>query len=248
MSDNGERHISDLEQSIGYAFRDKKLIRIALTHSSFVKGEHREARGTHNERLEFLGDAVLQLVVSAYLFKTHPEMKEGQLTRMRSSLVCEKGLYKAAKILGVPGALFLSVGEEHTGGRDKPSIVSDAMEAIIGAVYLDGGIESASTLILDKIVETLAENRQESDEKDFKTRLQEYVHKAHLGQIAYETVSAEGPEHCRIFTMRVTVNGIPAGIGTGANKQEAGQNAAKEALRILATGGTDGNKIATDKT
>ena len=240
MTGSFERTIAALESSIGYRFKDKTLLKTALTHTSYVKGEHRTIRGEHNERLEFLGDAILQLVVSAYLYKIHPELQEGGMTRMRSSLVREEGLYRAACDLGVPDAILLGKGEELSGGRKKPSIVSDAMEAVIGAVTLDGGMDAAVKLILCRIVRILEDCRMESSEKDFKTRLQEYAHKTRLGSVTYVLAGTEGPEHDKTFLMEAYVGGECFGKGVGRNKQEAGQKAAEIALaRLSASAGTE---------
>ena len=235
MSGSRECEHSSLESSLGYRFSDPSLLRTALTHTSFVKGEHRSMHGEHNERLEFLGDAILQLVVSAYLYKTHPELQEGGMTRMRSSLVREEGLYRAACALGIPDAILLGRGEELTGGRRKPSIVSDAMEAVIGAVTLDGGMDAAVRLILGKIVRILEDCRMESSEKDFKTKLQEYAHKARLGGVTYVLAGTEGPEHDKTFLMEALIGGERYGRGGGRNKQDAGQKAAEDALSRLNT-------------
>ena len=222
-----------LEQALGYRFQNPKLLKTALTHTSYVKGENRQAHGSHNERLEFLGDAVLELVVSQHLFLTHEDRQEGELTRMRANLVRESALFQAAKALGIPQAILLGPGEERTGGREKPSIVSDALEAVIGALYLDGGFEAALPLVMEHVIRPLAEQAMESDRKDYKTQLQELVQKRRLGAIQYELTGAEGPEHQRIFHMEVLIAGIPMGSGSGSSKQAAGQSAAQAALKTL---------------
>ncbi len=220
--------ISALEETLQYAFRDRSLLETALTHTSFVKGDGK--RQTHNERLEFLGDAVLELCVSEHLYLCHPELQEGAMTRHRARLVCEQALFSAAQTLGVPACLRLGNGEELTGGRQKPSIVSDALEAVIGAVYLDGGLEHARRVILERVIRLLEEARVDETDKDFKTRLQEHVQKQHIGTLEYECMDETGPEHQKRFTIRVLLSGEPVGEGTGHNKQSAGQAAARAAL------------------
>ena len=213
---------------LGYRFRDEGLLRRALTHSSLAVEQHR--MGEDNERLEYLGDAVLEHLVSRYLFDTHPEMREGALTRLRSSLVCEGALSAAARRLGLNEYLLLSRGEEQCGGRDKDSILSDAFEAVLAAVYLDGGLEEARRLVLAYVLsaETL-ENRSSS--KDSKTAFQEMVHADHKGRaIRYELVSESGPDHKKLFTMRVLVDEVEWGVGAGPSKQAAGQAAAQMAM------------------
>ncbi|MDD4312207.1 MAG: ribonuclease III, partial [Eubacteriales bacterium] len=165
--------LSTLEGTLEYTFTDRSLLETALTHTSFVKGDGK--RHTHNERLEFLGDAVLELCVSEHLYLEHPELQEGAMTRHRARLVCEHALYSAAVTLGIPAYLRLGNGEELTGGRSKPSIVSDALEAIIGAIFLDGGIADAKRVILERVIRLLEDARVDETDKDYKTRLQEYV-------------------------------------------------------------------------
>ena len=223
-----DRAARALEKAIGYTFTNRSLLETALTHTSFVKGAGRKAE--HNERMEFLGDAVLELIVSEYLFTTHTEMQEGSMTRMRARLVCEQALYSAAVSLGLPDCLRLGHGEAQTGGRGKPSVVSDAMEAVIGAVFLDGGIAEAKRVVLDQIITLLQGAHIDSDDKDFKTRLQEHVQHGHIGRLVYELADATGPDHEKTFTMRVLLSGEVVGVGTGANKQHAGQAAARAAL------------------
>ena len=223
--------LSALETILGYTFRDRGLLLTALTHTSFVKGDGRHAQ--HNERMEFLGDAVLELIVSEHLYTLRTDMQEGQMTRARARLVCEQALFSAACELGLPPFLRLGHGEETTGGRDKPSVVSDALEAVIGGVFLDGGMEAAKGLVLGRIIKLLEEAHVDSRDKDFKTRLQEYIQKDHLGALSYELAGTRGPEHSKVFLMRVLLSGRELGIGEGATKQAAGQAAAYEALKSL---------------
>ena len=207
----------DLKQCmdrLGYRFQNEGLLRRALTHSSMAVEQHR--MGEDNERLEYLGDAVLEHLVSRHLFDAHPEMREGALTRLRSSLVCESALSAAARRLGLNEHILLSRGEEQCGGRDKDSILSDAFEAVLAAVYLDGGLDQAQRLVDEYVLsaETL-ENRSSS--KDSKTAFQELV-------------SESGPDHKKLFTMRVLVDEVEWGTGSGPSKQAAGQAAAQMAM------------------
>ena len=221
----------DLKQCmdrLGYRFQNEGLLRRALTHSSMAVEQHR--MGEDNERLEYLGDAVLEHLVSRHLFDAHPEMREGALTRLRSSLVCESALSAAARRLGLNEHILLSRGEEQCGGRDKDSILSDAFEAVLAAVYLDGGLDQAQRLVDEYVLsaETL-ENRSSS--KDSKTAFQELVHADHKGRaIRYELVSESGPDHKKLFTMRVLVDEAEWGTGSGPSKQAAGQAAAQMAM------------------
>ena len=221
----------DLKQCmdrLGYRFQNEGLLRRALTHSSMAVEQHR--MGEDNERLEYLGDAVLEHLVSRHLFDAHPEMREGALTRLRSSLVCESALSAAARRLGLNEHILLSRGEEQCGGRDKDSILSDAFEAVLAAVYLDGGLDQAQRLVDEYVLsaETL-ENRSSS--KDSKTAFQELVHADHKGRaIRYELVSESGPDHKKLFTMRVLVDEVEWGTGSGPSKQAAGQAAAQMAM------------------
>ena len=221
----------DLKQcmdKLGYRFQNEGLLRRALTHSSMAVEQHR--MGEDNERLEYLGDAVLEHLVSRHLFDAHPEMREGALTRLRSSLVCEIALSAAARRLGLNDFILLSRGEEQCGGRDKDSILSDAFEAVLAAVYLDVGLEEAQRLVNEYVLsaETL-EHRSSS--KDSKTAFQELVHADHKGRaIRYELVSESGPDHKKLFTMRVLVDEVEWGTGSGPSKQAAGQAAAQMAM------------------
>ena len=236
LNEKRNAELTQLQKELGYGFRDVKLLNTALTHTSYVKGENRSAG--HNERLEFLGDAVLELIVSEYLFVNNPNMNEGLMTRVRSRAVYENALFDAAKSLELGKYLLLSHGEEHTGGREKPSILSDALEAVIGAMYIDGGIEPAKKLILSFAVDFINNAVKTVTVKDHKTLLQEFIQQGHLGQLEYDVVSVTGPDHKRVFTMEVRINGTPYGRGSGSSKQEAGQNAAKATLAML--GAADG--------
>ena len=220
--------LNALEERLEYRFHDLALLDTALTHTSYVKGDGRAS--AHNERLEFLGDAVLELCTSEYLYLRFPDYDEGARTRLRAHAVCEGALYEVAREYGLGAMLLLGRGEDHSGGREKPSILSDAVEAVIGALYIDGGMEVAKGFIMRFVHNSVADAMAGRLIKDHKTMLQEYVQKRHMGQIVYELTGSSGPDHNKTFTMRVLVAGETAGIGEGRTKQEAGQQAARAAL------------------
>ena len=220
--------LNALEERLEYRFHDLALLDTALTHTSYVKGDGRAS--AHNERLEFLGDAVLELCTSEYLYLRFPDYDEGAMTRLRAQAVCEGALYQVAREYGLGAMLLLGRGEDHSGGREKPSILSDAVEAVIGALYIDGGMEVAKGFIMRFVHNSVADAMAGRLIKDHKTMLQEYVQKRHMGQIVYELTGSSGPDHNKTFTMRVLVAGETAGIGEGRTKQVAGQQAARAAL------------------
>jgi len=219
----------ELEKKLGYRFRNIGLLEHAMTHSSYAN-EHRAAGVTSNERLEFLGDSVLGMIVAEYLFSVHPDMPEGELTRTRAALVCESSLYEVARALDLGRYLRLGKGENAGGGRERPSILADATEATLAAVYLDGGIESVipiiRTFILDK-------EKEKAVGRDYKTALQELVQRNPGQSVTYRLIEEIGPDHARIFVMEVSVGGVSAGIGRGRSKKEAEQMSAKSALEKL---------------
>ena len=221
-----ESDYQELEKKIGYAFQNRALLKQAVTHSSFAN-EQKINRQKHYERLEFLGDAVLELVSSDFLFQTHPEMPEGQLTKLRASMVCEPALAYCAKDLTLDSYIQLGKGEEATGGRYRDSIVSDVMEAVIGAIYLDGGMEPARTYIHRFILSDL-ENKQLF--LDSKTNLQEYMQQNLKKEFHYRLVEESGPEHDKVFLVEVVMEEKVLGRGKGRTKKAAEQQAAYEAL------------------
>lgn len=220
-----QEELKELENKIGYEFKEKILLLQALTHSSF-SNEQKINRYKNYERLEFLGDAVLELLSSRFFFETYPEMSEGQMTRMRSSMVCEPALAFCARDLSLGEYILLGKGEEATGGRKRDSIISDVMEAVIGAIYLDGGIEEADKFVRKYVLSDL-ENKQLF--YDSKTILQERVQKTGR-TIVYELVSEVGPDHDKIFTVEAVIDGKTAGRGQGRNKKTAEQQAAYQVL------------------
>lgn len=221
-----ESDYQELEKKIGYTFQNRALLKQAVTHSSFAN-EQKINRQKHYERLEFLGDAVLELVSSDFLFQTHPEMPEGQLTKLRASMVCEPALAYCAKDLTLDSYIQLGKGEEATGGRYRDSIVSDVMEAVIGAIYLDGGMEPARTYINRFILSDL-ENKQLF--LDSKTNLQEYMQQNLKKEFHYRLVEESGPEHDKVFLVEVVMEEKVLGRGKGRTKKAAEQQAAYEAL------------------
>lgn len=221
--------MNELEKKLGYSFKDISLLNTALSHSSYTN-ENRKNGEVCNERLEFLGDSILGMVTANYLYKKFPDMPEGQMTKMRSELVCEHSLHRVAQKLGLGEYLRLGKGEEMGGGRTRPSIMADAVEAILAAVYLDGGFEE-SAKIIKKYILTGVEGGVKNH--DYKTTLQEFVQKKNNQVLQYEMVDAIGPDHAKTFTFRVLLNGNPIGEGVGRTKKEAEQNAAKKALEDL---------------
>lgn len=220
-----------LEARIGYKFHDRRLLQNALMHSSYAN-ENRARGCTSNERLEFLGDSVLGMVTAMRLYRLYPDMPEGKLSRLRAELVCEQSLHAVALELGLGSYIRLGHGEARNGGRERPSILADAVEAIIAAIYLDGGLESAQRFILDHILTGLAEG-QMHHVADYKTDLQERVQRKPGQALEYSLLSESGPDHNKSFTMNVLLNGSEIGRGTGRTKKEAEQSAAKSALERM---------------
>lgn len=216
-----------LEEKIGYTFRDRSLLENALTHSSYAN-EHREKGMPSNERLEFLGDSILGLVVADHLYRNRPDLPEGDLTRIRAALVCEGSLVEVAKGLDLGSYLKLGRGEESGGGRKRPSIQADAVEAMLAAVYLDGGIGQARKLIHDLILNQ--EREKIANGRDFKTTLQELVQRESGQVLSYRLTGESGPDHAKVFQMDVLLNGTSIGSGQGRSKKEAEQAAAKAAV------------------
>ncbi len=221
--------MNELEEKLGYRFKDRGLLEHAMTHSSYAN-EHRGAGLTSNERLEFLGDSVLGVVVADYLFRAHPDMPEGELTRTRAALVCEGSLHEVAKSLGLGRYLRLGKGEDAGGGRKRPSILADATEAMLAAVYLDGGMEAVRPIIRALILD---KEREKAADRDYKTALQELVQRTPGAAVSYRLVRESGPDHCRSFEMEASVDGGVIGTGAGRTKKEAEQMAAKAALEKL---------------
>lgn len=223
--------MEELEKIIGYQFKDKALMREAITHSSYAK-ERKAQHIKYNERLEFLGDAVLSIVVSDYIFKHCPELPEGELTKLRASLVCERSLFEFAKSINLGKYLILSKGERHNGGAERPSILSDAFEALIAAIYIDGGMEPASKHILNFVIPAIKTVKTKKN-KDYKTTLQEIVQQNPGERLEYVLVAESGPDHNKHFVVEVHLNSNVIGKGGGKSKKEAEQQAAREALELM---------------
>lgn len=221
-----EERMGELEERIGYHFKDRNLLRQALTHSSYAN-EMKINKFEDYERLEFLGDAVLELVTSDFLFRERKENSEGRLTKLRASMVCEPALAFCAREISLENYILLGKGEEATGGRGRDSIVSDVMESVIGAVYLDGGMEEASAFI-HRVVLSDLEHKQLF--YDAKTTLQEIVQQENNGPLCYKLVREEGPQHDKIFDVEAYVGEKKVGAGSGHSKKAAEQQAAYQAL------------------
>lgn len=216
----------ELEKGLGYTFHNKQLLENALTHSSYAN-ERRGGRSS-NERLEFLGDSILGFVVADHLYHANPDKPEGDLTRIRADLVCERNLAKAAGTIRLGEFLLLGHGEEHGGGRTRDSIVSDAMESVIAAAYLDGGFEAAKGIIERLILTDIPKGRPGNF--DYKTMFQELVQRQKDQVIAYVLAGEEGPDHDKVFKVQVLLNGNTVGEGTGRSKKKAEQAAAEQAV------------------
>lgn len=223
---NNRKVIETLEARIGYIFQNKNLLRQALTHSSFAN-EQKINKWDDYERLEFLGDAVLELVSSDYLYRADPHMPEGRLTKLRSSMVCEPALAYCARDIELGSFIFLGRGEEATGGRKRESITSDVLEAVIGAIYLDGGLQHAREFINRFILSDLEDKQLFYDSK---TILQEQVQKNGEGKLSYVLVEESGPEHDKLFRVEAMLDGKKIGAGSGRTKKHAEQQAAYQAL------------------
>ncbi len=220
----------ELEEKIGYTFRNPQLLEQALTHSSFAN--EGKKHGHNNERLEFLGDSVLSVIVARHLFLTYKDLPEGELTKLRASLVCEKALDVFAGQIGLGKYLRLGKGEEMTGGRERPSILADAFEALLAAIYIDGGYEAAQTFVLGFIPRNL-DVRRKNKLSDYKTALQEIIQQNREERVEYVLVDEHGPDHAKVFTAEVLLNTNVIGRGTGSSKKQAEQNAAHEALLLM---------------
>ncbi len=225
-------NISTLEERINYVFKDKNTVLTAITHSSYAN-EKKARKLKYNERIEFLGDSVLGLTISEHLFKMYPELPEGELTVTRSKIVCESSLSRCASDIGLGELLLLGRGEELSGGRTKSSILSDAYEALIGAIYIDGGLEVAKEFILKHMDDIIKSSMQGKLFYDYKTQLQEKIQQKGEQQITYTVVDEKGPDHNKIFMTQIKINGLICGQGSGRSKKESEQSAAKDALDKL---------------
>ncbi len=219
-----------LETKLGYQFQNPKLLDHALTHSSYAN-EHHLGSISSNERLEFLGDSVLGMIVADHLYRTFPDLPEGDLTRIRANLVCEGSLVLVAKEWDLGRYLKLGKGENACGGRSRPSILADAVEAVLAAVFLDGGLEHDRDIIQRFLLDRMEQVNRAS--RDHKTYLQELVQRKSGQVLSYELIGESGPDHNKTFQMQVLLNGQPIGQGTGHSKKEAEQAAANAAIERL---------------
>jgi ribonuclease-3 len=217
-------NIEEFEKIINYTFKDKDLIKNALIHSSYANEKNLKI---DNERLEFLGDSVLGFVTAEYLFEIYKNRPEGELTKLRAAVVCEKSLFKFSEEISLGTFIYMGKGEENSGGRNRPSILSDAFEAVIAAMYLDGGIDVVRPYILEFIKDAV---KREANFKDNKSLLQEEIQKQKGNTLAYEEIGEFGPDHEKIFKFVVKLNGKIIGSGEGKSKKEAEQAAAGDAL------------------
>ena len=224
--------VKELQKTLGYRFKDEKLLKSALTHSSYAN-ECRGEKTDYNERLEFLGDSVLGILVSEYIFKTYTELPEGELTKIRSIVVCENSLYIYAKEIDLGKYIYLGRGEEATNGRQRVSILADAYEALIAAIYLDGGFRAVRECILPKIIDMIKNAGKGKVFKDYKTLLQEVIQQNPEESLEYVLCKEEGPDHNKRFEVEVHLNSNVIGCGAGKSKKEAEQLAAKVALELM---------------
>ncbi len=224
------KDVKELMHLLDYHFADEALLNLALTHSSYAN-ECASEQVAYNERLEFLGDAVLGMVISDYLYKTYPEMPEGKLSKIRALVVCESTLYKHANMLDLGSFLKLGKGEAHTGGRNRTSILADAFEAMIAAIYLDGGVASARKFILKQLMSSLNKAIEGKLFSDYKSALQEAVQAHGNKEVNYQIVSVKGPDHNKEFCAVAVVDGVIYGKGCGSSKKNAEQSAARIALK-----------------
>lgn len=221
-----------IEEAIGYVFNNKHILKQAFTHSSYAYEKKLDSLNS-NERIEFLGDAVLQIFISDYLYEKYLKKDEGDLTKLRASIVCEPSLAILARHIGLGEFLILGRGEEKSGGRDRDSTLADTYESVIGSIYIDGGMKAAQTFLTEKLLPNINLLTNNAQVVDYKTRLQEAIQKTSKTPLRYETIGQTGPDHRKIFTVKLSHNGKILGKGTGKSKKDAEQAAAKVALEFL---------------
>lgn len=228
-------NLRDFQEIIGYKFTNEELLKVALTHSSYAH-ENKDKNIVFNERLEFLGDSVLSLMVSRYIFENYPHLPEGNLTKMRAAVVCEKSLYECAVNIDLGKYLILGKGEERTGGRTRMSILSDAYEAVIAAIYLDSNLDVTREWVLGQLYEAIENAAKGRLSKDYKTEFQEVAQKDGDVDIQYKVIAQSGPDHNKSFTVAVYLDGKLMGEGEGTSKKRAEQQAAQNALFSIKEG------------
>lgn len=221
--------LEKLENEIKYTFKNKELLKKALTHTSYAN----EKRIESNEKLEFLGDSILEFISSKYLYSNYPSLKEGEMTKVRATVVCEKSLYKIAKKHNFSEFLYLGKSEQLTGGKDRPAILADSVEAIMAAMYLDGGLKEVEKFIINNLKEEIEIATKHVGDRDYKTVLQEKLQEHGDVRIVYEITKEEGPDHNKSFEAQVSLNGKVLAKGKGKSKKEAHMQAAKKALENM---------------
>lgn len=233
MQDKRTQQLQSFCQKLGIHMHDLELMDMALTHTSYAHEAKRATKLPHNERIEFLGDSVLSVVVSTYMYKNFPDLSEGQLTKLRAYIVCEGSLYEYAKKIHLGDYLQLGKGEEMSGGRERPSILADAFESVLGAIYLDQGLEAVQSCLLNMMQKEINYICRHGIHNDYKTRLQEFLQRDGEVEISYQLMGSTGPEHNKIFTSEVMVEGRVIGEGKGRTKKDSEQHAAQQALAQL---------------
>ena len=216
-----------LEESIGYTFKNKELLKTALTHTSYAYEHNVES----NEKLEFLGDSILEFISSIYLFNNYKNLKEGEMTKVRATVVCEKSLYKIAKMHNFSDFLYLGKSEKQTGGENRPAILADSVEAVIAAIYIDGGLEEAKKIIIENLKEEIELASKNVGQKDYKTVLQEKLQEHGEVEIKYTIINETGPDHDKTFEAKVECNNRLLATGKGKSKKQAEMEAARKALQ-----------------
>ena len=222
-------NLEELEKNIGYTFKNKELLKQALRHTSYANERNLES----NEKLEFLGDSILEFLSSKYIYNTYTKLREGEMTKVRATVVCEKSLYKVAKLHNFSDFLYLGKSEQKTDGSKRPAILADSVEAVIAAIYLDGGLDEAEKFIIENLKNAILDATKHVGDKDYKTVLQEKLQEHGEVKIEYKTIGESGPDHDKTFEADVEVNGKFLAKGKGKSKKEAQMQAAKKALENL---------------
>ena len=221
--------LEELEKEIGYTFKQKELLKKALTHTSYAY----EKKVDSNEKLEFLGDSILEFISSKYLYQNYPNLKEGEMTKVRATVVCEKSLHKIAQKHNFSDFLYLGKSEQVTGGKNRPAILADSVEAVIAAIYIDGGLDKAEKFITENLKDEIEIATKHVGDKDYKTVLQEKLQEHGDVKIEYEITKEIGPDHDKSFEAQVSLNGKVLAKGKGKSKKEAHMEAAKKALENM---------------